>query len=288
MSAIPGDAAAGPHDQAGGLPAVPPLVEVAGGPGWRSWWVAVAIVWGRSQRPAAALLGWTVLGALPAAGVIALVAQAFEQRVGRGDPQNSLGWGLGLILAVFLMPLVIAGGYLIARAWMGAAWITALRAAGQPGHPGQAMAAGRRGSAALWAAYLGGVIVLCLLAGLAGDLLANDRLVRALLVSVGPLGLLAPLVLLAPSRIYAAAGQARRPGHAAARPARRRWLATLAAVALASQLAVGLVLSPLVDMARLPGTVGVLVAFALSIPCTLLLTAGGQASYAARYAQETP
>ena len=282
-ASLPGDAAAGPPGRAGGRLPVPPLVQVVGGgPGLRSWWVAVSILWRRSQRSAAGLLAWTVLGALPAAGVIALVAQAFEQRGGHAYPRNSLGWGVGLIFAVPLLPLVIAGGYLIARAWMGAAWVTALRAAGQPAHPGQAMAAGRRRSLPLWAAYLGGVAVLCLVAGLAGDLLANDQMVRSVLVSVGPLGLLGALVLLAPSRIYA--GQATSSSRAAARPAGRGRLTGLAVVVLACQLAIGVALSPLVDLARLPGVLGVLVAFALSVPCTLLLAAAGQASYAARHA----
>jgi hypothetical protein len=281
MSAIPGDAA-GSYDREGSLPQVPPLAEVDGGaPGWRSWCVSVASLWGRSQRSAAGLLAWTVLAALPAAGVIALVAQAFEQRTGHANPQNSLGWGAGLVLATLLLPLVIAGGYLIARAWMGAAWTTALCAARRSAHPGQAMAAGRRRSGALWAAYLGGVAVLCLAAGLAGDLLANDQMVRALLVSEGPLGLLGPLVLLAPSRIYA--GRATASGQAA-RPARRAQLAALTVVVLACQLGIGVALSPLVDLARVPGTLGILIAFALSIPSTLLLTAAGQVSYATRHA----
>jgi hypothetical protein len=114
--------------------------------------------------------------------------------------------------------------------------------------------------------------------------MTNDHLVRAVVVSVGPLGLLGPAILLAPARIYA--GHAKPPGRPAGRLAAPGRLGALIAAVLVYQLVVGVALSPLVNMARLPGVLGVLLAFLLSIPSTLLLAAAGQVNYAARYAPD--
>jgi hypothetical protein len=246
----------------------------------------VAVLWGRVRRPAGGLLlAWTVLPALPAAGTITLVAQAFEQRAGHANPGNSLGWGAGLIFAAFLLPLVVAGGYLIARGWSGVAVVTALRAAGEPARAADGVAGGRGGRCLrLWAAYLAGVVVLCVIAALAGDLMVNDHLVKAVAVSVGPLGLLSPVIVLAPARIHA--GRARPSGRAANRSADSARLGAVIAGVLAFQLVVGIAASPLVDAGRVAGVLGVLLAFLLSIPSTLLLAAAGHASYAARYATD--
>jgi hypothetical protein len=283
MTAVSGSAAE-PSGRAETLPPVPPLVKVDDTRGWWSWWTRVAVLSGRARRPAGGLLlTWTVLPALPAAGTIALVAQAFEQRVGRANPGNSLGWGAGLIFAAVLLPVVIAGGYLIARGWTGVAVVTAFRAAGEPTRAADGVAGGRGGRCLrLWAGYVAGIAVMCAIAALAGDLMTNDHLVKAVLVSVGPLGLLSPVIVLAPARIYAAS--ARPSGQAARGAADRARLGAVIVGVLAYQLVVGIAVSPLVDAARAAGVLGVLLAFLLSIPSTLLLAAAGHASYAARHA----
>jgi hypothetical protein len=296
MSEVSG-AADQPLGRARGFPSAPPPLSAAADiTGWRSWWGAVTGLARQTWRPGGRLLlAWAVLPALPTAGIIAVVAVAFEGAAGRTPLLGrTFPWEVLLIPAVLLVPFVIAGGYLVARAWTGAAWVTALRAAGLSDDQYGVMSRARR-PGLLWMAYLIGVAVLCLVAAIVGGLMTNDMLVRTILTSVGPLGLLAPLILLAPGQLYAdhprtggqaQAGQAQ-AGHAQAgqAPDRRqagRRLTGLVIAVLAYQIAVGAALSPLVNAARVLGVLGVLIAFILSIPATLLLAAAGHITYAPR------
>jgi hypothetical protein len=264
----------------------------AGISGWRSWWGAVARLTALTWRQGAAQLVFGVLAAWPAAGIIVMVAVYFEARVGRSPAAGGKMFGPGVLLipVVLLVPFVIAGGYVVARAWTAAAWVSALRAAGLPADPADGSGAwsGARRCAVVWGAYLAGVAVLCVIAGWAGDSMTNDTLVRTTLTSVGPLGLLTPLILLAPGQLRAgrpgAAGPARN-GHAR-QPGRDRpgWrLSVLVIAVLACQLAIGVGLSPMVNAARLVGVVAVLIGFILSIPAAVLLAAAGQVTFAERY-----
>jgi hypothetical protein len=278
MSEVSG-AADQPLGRARGFPSAPPSLSAAADiTGWRSWWGAVTGLARQTWRPGGRLLlAWAVLSALPTAGIIAVVAVAFEGAAGRTPLLGrTFPWEVLLIPAVLLVPFVIAGGYLVARAWTGAAWVTALRAAGLSDDQYGVMSRARR-PGLLWMAYLIGVAVLCLVAAIVGGLMTNDMLVRTILTSVGPLGLLAPLILLAPGQLYAGQAQA---GQAPDRRQTGRRLTGLVIAVLAYQIAVGAALSPLVNAARVLGVLGVLIAFILSIPATLLLAAAGHITYA--------
>jgi hypothetical protein len=278
------------------LPPLPPLPAAAGITGWRSWWeAAIGLAWKTWRAGGVLPLAWTVLTALPAAGIIACVAVTSENAAGHSALTNrTFPWQVLLIPVVLLVPFVIAGGYVVARAWTGAAWVTALRAAGLP-ESTSADASGVRGPGVmnyarrcglLWAAYLAGVAVLCVVAAIAGDRMTNDMLVRTTLTSVGPLGLLGPLILLVPGQLYAGRPKTAGPG-----PGRRAaaWRLTALVIAvLAYELAVGAALSPMVNAARVLGLLGVLIAFTLSLPATLLLAAAGQITYATRHTPGAP
>jgi hypothetical protein len=286
MSEVSG-AADQPLGRARGFPSAPPPLSAAADiTGWRSWWGAVTGLARQTWRPGGRLLlAWAVLPALPTAGIIAVVAVAFEGAAGRTPLLGrTFPWEVLLIPAVLLVPFVIAGGYLVARAWTGAAWVTALRAAGLSDDQYGVMSRARR-PGLLWMAYLIGVAVLCLVAAIVGGLMTNDMLVRTILTSVGPLGLLAPLILLAPGQLYADRPRTADHAQAGQAPDRRqagRRLTGLVIAVLAYQIAVGAALSPLVDEARVLGVLGVLIAFILSIPATLLLAAAGHITYAPR------
>lgn len=275
MAEIPGSYAE-PYRDRGRVPPVPPLADLSGSvAGSRPWAGAVATLVRRSAKSAVWLLCWAVLPAGPAAGVIAVVASAFEDRGGHGA-YNSLPWDLGLVLMLpWLVPLMIAGGYLVARVWAGAAWVVASRAAGRPVSAKDGMRGGKR-TGLLWAAYVAGVAVLCVIAGLADDIMANAHLVRDVLISVGPLGLTGLAAFFAPGQLYAEA--ARRTRHAS--PV---WPTVTVCAVLTYQVLVGLAVSPMIDAARAPAVCGVLLAFLLSVPGTLVLAAASHISYAASH-----
>jgi hypothetical protein len=272
-----------PHPGSGYVRPVPPLADLPGDvTGARSWAGAVAALVRRSAKPAGSLLCWAVLPALPAAGTAAVVAQAFAGRGGHCcDGSGSLGWGLGLLLFLpLLVPLTIAGGYLVARDWAGTAWVVASRAAGRTVSASEGMGGGKSSSRLLWVLYVAGVVAVCVLAGLAGDLMTNYRLVCDVLITAGPLGLTGLAVTAAPGLLYA--------DHT--RRVRRAWPAGLwvtVCLVLAYQVLVGLAVSPLLDAARVPLTViGVLLAFLLSVPGTLVLAAASHVSYAASHTSD--
>jgi hypothetical protein len=234
----------------------------------------------RWQQAGGLLLIGTVLPAAPVAVIIALVATTAE--ILSGHSETRMPYGFPLIGAALLLPLLVLAGYLIALSWTGTAWVTAMRAAGQPTDIETGFSAGRRSCRMLWAVYLAGAVCLLVIVAVAADVMSDDRLVRAVAICVGPMGLLAPVIVLAPARIYGhrarAAGTARAPDRATAISG----LGLLVIVVLAYQLAVGVVLSSAVSSGGLTGTLTVALAFLLS---TLLLAAAGQVTYARLYAE---
>jgi hypothetical protein len=238
----------------------------------RSWWAQVADVTARSWRETGKLLlAGAVLPALPTAGIIASVAVSAQIWADRDNTR--LLWAVPLIFAGLLLPLVIAGGNIVARSWAGVAWLVAAQAGGQPANWRAGFEADRAASRRIWAAYLAGVGCLLVIVTVAANVMTDDTLVRTIATSVGPAGLLGPLILLAPANGGEAAGPARR------RARRTGRLLLLVVAVLAVQLVIGAALSPLVNTARLPGVAGVITALLLAIPSALVLAAAGQASY---------
>jgi hypothetical protein len=136
MSDISGGRIIRSGEFAASRPPPPPLSAAADITGWRSWWDAVVGLAWKTWRPGGMLLAWAVLPALPAAGIIASVAVAFEAAAGRSPLiGNTLPWQFLLIPAVVLVPFVIAGGYVVARAWTGAAWAAVDGVPGGGGSP---------------------------------------------------------------------------------------------------------------------------------------------------------
>jgi hypothetical protein len=183
-------------------PAYPAHVGPAAG---RFWWAQVVSATARSWHEAGKLLlAGAVLPALPAAGIIASVAVSAQIWADRDNTRQL--WAVPLIFAGLLLPLVIAGGNIVARSWAGTAWLVAAQAGGQPASWRAGFEAGRYASRRVWAAYLIGVGCLLVIVTVAANVMTDDTLVRTIATSVGPAGLLGPLILLAPKKGGEAAG----------------------------------------------------------------------------------
>ncbi len=217
----------------------------------------------------------TVLPALAAAAEISLFGIAFAQRVGRGGDAKLIGWQGNLVLAAVLIPVLAGCAYLIARSWTAAAWLAAKSSVGHtvPWHRG--FSAGAR-SWVLWLRYLAGVCSLCLIAALIADLTPDYRLPLAILVSVGPLGLLSPLLLFASAQV-SGGGPA---SGAATEQTRMVDLRRLVLVILIFHILVGAALAPAILSAGSWQVVaGLLVAFLLAVPTAVIITSIGNSHY---------
>lgn len=229
-----------------------------------------------SARPLYTVLAvGTVLPALPVAAEISLFGIAFAQRVGHGGNAKLIGWQGNLVLAALLIPVLAGCTYLIARSWNAAAWLAAESSADRTAPWWRGFSAGHR-YRVLWLRYLAGVCLLCLIAGLIADLTPHYRLPLAILVSVGPLGLLSPLMLFASAQV-SRRGQS---GGAATEHASAADLRDVVLVILTFHILVGAALAPAILS---PGSwqvaAGLLLAFVLAVPATAIIAIIGNSHY---------
>jgi hypothetical protein len=258
-------------------PVLPPLVTIVGAAGdGRSWMAAVTTLIKSSWRTAGPLIAASAVAALPAAGAIGLTARAFEARSGHCCTGQTQPVGIALTVVLggpVLLALVVTGGYWIARWWTEATWVIAAIAADKPQNYDSGYSAAKRSRYALWRAYLAGVAVLCVLAGYAGDVLTNDHLVRDFLITVGPLGLMAPLMIFVPRWIYATSART-------VRGARHRYL-RMTCLTVVFELVAGVASALLVNAGGILILAGAVLAFVLTVSSVFVLSAASYVTYGA-------